>query len=277
MGLLRKLLGGERRPNYQPTRSSQPEGFYIVRYDYGESQAKSLFAKANAGDIEAQLTIAKCFMDAAEQPYALPWYEKAAALGSSQALYQLTYFYEGRYVGVEADPVKAEKVRNMALEEDNPNMILKLASQYYTGDGVEMSKEKAFQYYKKAAELGSDEGMAEVGICYLKGIGVQQNDNEAFFWLNRSRDERYGYYHLAQCYLKGIGTARDIEQAVSCLEKAVNCKCLEISEARRQLLDLYSQGYGGTDADKKQKRLTEAIERSDKLMDDLADLAFSEE
>ncbi len=71
--------------------------------------------------------------------------KKAAQAGSSQALHELTYFYEGRYVGVEADPEKAEQVRREALEMNNPEAILKLASQYYSGDGVEKDKRNGFQ------------------------------------------------------------------------------------------------------------------------------------
>jgi len=251
---------------------NQPKGYYIVQYDYGEKQAEILFQKANAGDANAQMAIAKCFMDASEPTYALRWFEKAAMLGNSQALHELTYFYEGRYIGIEADPVKAEMVRNKALGMNNTEAILKLASQYYIGDGVEMDKEKAFQYYLKAAELGSNEGMAEVGICYLKGEGVKQDDVQAYAWLSRSKDGRYGYYNLAQCYLMGIGTTKDIEKAVACLEKAVDCKCMELSEARKQLIDLYNKGYGGTTVGEKIKKIKADIERNDKLLDELADL-----
>lgn len=128
-----------------------------------------------------------------------------------------------------------------------------------------------------AAELGSDEGMAEVGGCYLNGDGVKQNDVQAFEWLSRSKDGRYGYYNLAQCYLKGIGTTKNMEKAVACLEMAVNCKCMELSEARRQLVDLYSKEYGGDDVVQKLERVRESIGRGDKLISDLANLIPSEE
>lgn len=276
MGLLRKLLRSV-KSNTPSNQSNQPVGFYIVRYEYGDDQAEILFQRANAGDVRAQLIIAKCFMSAAERSYALPWYEKAAASGNPQALHELTYFYEGCYVGIEADPIKAEMVRNKALELNSPEACLKLASQYYTGDRVKEDKEKAFKYYMKAAELGSSEGMAEVGLCYLNGEGVEQSDIQAFYWLNRSKDGRYACYNLAQCYLKGIGTAKDPKKAIIYLEKAVDCKCLELSEARSQLVDLYQKGYGGAEADVKLKNIKEDMERSDKLISDLAGWDLPEE
>ena len=255
----------------------QPAGFYIIKYEYGEEQAYSLFNRAEAGDVNAQLAIAKCFMDAAEQAYALPWYEKAAHAGNSQALHELTYFYEGKYVGIEAMPEKAAQVRRQALEMNNPEAMLKLASQYYSGDGVEEDKKKAFKYYMRAAELGNDEAMAEVGMCYLNGEGVNQSDLQAFAWLSKSEDIHYGYYNLAQCYIKGIGTSIDIEKGVFYLEKAVEGKCLNLFEARKQLIDLYSKGYGGVDAKRKMIMIQEDMNRSSKLFDDLAAMIITKD
>lgn len=63
----------------------------------------------------------------------------------------------------------------------------------------------------------------------MHGEGVKQDDTQAFAWLCRSKDGRYGYYNLAQCYLRGIGTEKDMEKAVICLEKAVDCKCIPTS------------------------------------------------
>lgn len=272
MEFLKKLFGNKKENKESYQSNQQIEGFYVIRFEYGEVQARELFQRANGGDVNAQLTIAKCFMSAAEQPYALTWFEKAAEAGNSYALHELTYFYEGRYIGIEADPTKLELARNRALGMNSPEAFLKLASQYYTGDGVAIDRTKAFQYYMKAAELGNNEGVAEVGLCYLNGEGVEQNNKQAFVWLSKSKDGRYGYYHLAQCYLQGIGTVKDKEKAVACLEKAVSSKCLELSKAREQLVDLYTKGYGGANVHKKLEALKNDIKRSDNLLDELTNL-----
>lgn len=270
MGLFNRLFGKNQSDSVNQT--NQPDGFFIVKHSYGEEQAIDMLQRANEGDVDSQLTIAQCFMDAAEQAYALPWYEKAAEAGNSQALHELTYFYEGCYADIEADPIKAEKVRNEALNMNNTEAILKLASKYYTGNGVEEDKEMAFKYYMKAAELGNDEAMAEVGLRYLNGQGIKQSDSQAFVWLSRSQDGLYGYYNLAQCYLKGIGTQKNLEKAVTYLEKAVECRCMNLIEARKQLLDLYNKGYGGSDSSVKLKQLQDDMDRNDKLINDLRDL-----
>lgn len=160
---------------------------------------------------------------------------------------------------------------------NNPEAMLKLASQYYSGDGVEGDKKKAFKYYMRAAELGNDEAMAEVGMCYLNGEGVNQSDLQAFAWLSKSEDNHYGYYNLAQCYIKGIGTSIDIEKGVFYLEKAVEGKCLNLFEARKQLIDLYSKGYGGVDAKRKMIMIQEDMNRSSKLFDDLSAMIITKD
>ena len=60
------------------------------------------------------------------------------------------------------------------------------------------------------------------------------------------------------------------------MERAVEGKCLHLSEARRQLVDLYSKGYGEPDAKRKMGEIQEEINQSDKLMDELAALILSE-
>lgn len=141
---------------------------------------------------------------------------------------------------------------------------------------MKSSTDDESKYYMKAAELGNDEAMAEVGMCYLNGEGVNQSDSQAFAWLSKSNDTCYGYYNLAQCYIKGIGTSKNLERGVSYLERAVEGKCLHLSEARRQLVDLYSKGYGGPDAKRKMGEIQEEINQSDKLMDELAALILSD-
>ena len=53
MGFLSRLFGGNQSNAVEQVRS-QPEGFYIVKYEYGEGQARSLFQKAEAGDVDAK-------------------------------------------------------------------------------------------------------------------------------------------------------------------------------------------------------------------------------
>lgn len=55
---------------------------------------------------------------------------------------------------------------------------------------------------------------------------------------------------------------KNLERGVSYLERAVEGKCLHLSEARRQLVDLYSKGYGGPDAKEKWAKFKKKLIRA---------------
>ena len=53
---------------------------------------------------------------------------------------------------------------------------------YYNGFGVKENPKKAFEMFKKAAELGDVDCMRMTGDCYAIGSGVKQNRDEAMRW-----------------------------------------------------------------------------------------------
>lgn len=269
MGLLSRLFN----KGSQNVTVNQPAGFYIIRYEYGEQKAWNLFESASRGNVNAQLTIADSFLNQGENVLALPWYEKAANAGSIEAFRQLVGFYEGKYEDVEPDLEKAQYARKMAWPEDDPETFLRLANQSFD----EEKYQQAFEYYKKAADYGNDEAIAQIGLCYLNGNGVEQNDEKAFEWLSKSCDRNYGYYNLAQCYLKGIGTNKNMEKAVEYLEKAVEGKCGNLYMARKQLLNLYRQGYGGAHIKEKKQKLEHDLAYEDELLSGISIISDSED
>lgn len=52
------------------------------------------------------------------------------------------------------------------------------------GDGVK-DQEEAFQWFLKAAEQGNKYAQKEVSICYSRGRGVEQNQEESSAWSMR--------------------------------------------------------------------------------------------
>ena len=49
--------------------------------------------------------------------------------------------------------------------------------------------ESAVQYYTRAAEMGNAEAQYRLGCCYETGTGVEQDLNEAEFWIRQSADQ----------------------------------------------------------------------------------------
>ena len=82
----------------------------------------------------------------------------------------------------------------------------------------------AFEYSKKACDLGSSDGCSKVGFHYLDGLGVKKNLKKAFKYFEKAcnLNESRGCFNLAFMYEKGKVVKRDEKKAKELYEKA--CK-----------------------------------------------------
>ncbi len=102
------------------------------------------------------------------------------------------------------------------------------ASQYSLGlcflHGLEVKADaqQAFKLFNSAAKSGLPEAQAEVGRCCLEGIGAKQSYSDAFKWLSKAAKQEYvgAYANLGLCYYKGYGTKVNCESAAKYLLKA---------------------------------------------------------
>lgn len=87
----------------------------------------------------------------------------------------------------------------------------RLISEYYKPGGYE----KCFEGHLLLAEKGYPLAECQVGFFYHEGLGVEKNDERAFYWTERAAEhgDRDGQCNLAWFYEEGIGTAVDLEQA----------------------------------------------------------------
>ena len=75
---------------------------------------------------------------------------------------------------------------------------------------------EALKWYRKAANQGDGEAQYNLGLSYVKGLGVTQNDLEAYFWFN-------------------LAAAQGIKQAASLRDaEASRLSREEISERQRR-------------------------------------------
>lgn len=78
------------------------------------------------------------------------------------------------------------------------------------------SKEKAYSWHRKAAELGHSESMAAVGLLHLKGEGCVKSREHSLKWLKKSAEcgSIYGtgllayFYYSSKLYSKAIEIAQ---------------------------------------------------------------------
>lgn len=85
--------------------------------------------------------------------------------------------------------------------------IIYLGYCYYMGFGVEQDNEKAFETLNRLANLGNNEAMLLVGLCYDEGIGVEKNYSKAFEYFNKAMSVRD--YSIRADDIYGIDNAQD--------------------------------------------------------------------
>ena len=103
-------------------------------------------------------------------------------------------------------------------------------SMYHKGQGVEQSDEMAFSLFLRAAKQGIPYAQYEVAKMYRDGIGTEVNADESKEWFRKSffgfevlekqNHEDNLQYKLGAMLLNGVGVDKDIQQAISYLEKS---------------------------------------------------------
>ena len=99
---------------------------------------------------------------------------------------------------------------------------------YYGENGQTRNLAKAFDCFKKAAEMGYVGAFNQVGnMCFI-GEGTPKDVGEAVKWFQKAADngDEYGQYYLAWCYQHGTGVAIDFTQALSWYRKSAANGCV---------------------------------------------------
>lgn len=99
---------------------------------------------------------------------------------------------------------------------DDAEGLFAMGANYYLGqNGYEENHEKAFSYFKKAADAGNVDAQYMTGACYVDGDGVEQDFQAAFSYFKKSADggDSEGMSMVAKLYYGGEGVELDCEMA----------------------------------------------------------------
>ena len=109
-----------------------------------------------------------------------------------------------------------------AANQDLANAQCNLADCYYRGIGVKENDPQAFHWYLKAAKQGNDIAMNMTGVCYEFGYGVDEDPVEAFNWYQKGAENgnTNAKNNLGRCYKRGYGTEENIELAIHWYEES---------------------------------------------------------
>ena len=127
---------------------------------------------------------------------ALSLYTASAEGGYGRAAKVLGLVYNTGELGVqdkERSDEWYEKAQELLLEQifehDDPEAMHVLASSYMDGEGVERRDYGlCIDYAKRGANLNNADAMNLLYICYANGLGVPQDEEEAFKWLQMAAD-----------------------------------------------------------------------------------------
>lgn len=132
-------------------------------------------------------------------------YMKLAKYGNVEAMTELGSMYLNGD-GVEKNGRYAMNLFKKAAENGNVRAKCKLALVYLKGlSGVMTHYKRAYELYKEAAEQGSPNGMYGVGYMLYRGIGVDQNYDEALKYLKCGAEKK----HAGCCFLLATHYAND--------------------------------------------------------------------
>ena len=118
-----------------------------------------------------------------------------------------------------------------------------LGIMYEYGKGINQDYQKAFYLYKKAANQGHARAQRGLGLMYEYGDGVKQDYKKAVYWHKKAANQgdAWGQFDLGDMYYKGKGVNQDYQKAKYWYEKAAN---KGISLAQAYLGKMYHYGYG---------------------------------
>jgi len=96
-------------------------------------------------------------------------------------------------------------LHSSAYRDNSPRNI---GVRYLLGQGVKQNDEKAFYYFHQAALEGDAFAQNEVAYLYAAGKGTAKNNALAFSWYQKAAQQNLvsAQYNLGLFYLHGIGT-----------------------------------------------------------------------
>ena len=128
-----------------------------------------------------------------------------------------------------------------AVETESGEELYLQGKRYQDGDGVDVDYEQAYNYYKKAADLGNGDAYAGLGWLYEKGNFVECDYKQAYLYYQNAIDleSGNGYAGLEYLYEMGLYFAKDEVKAFELYERGAK---LCSARAMNNLASFYYNG-----------------------------------
>lgn len=102
------------------------------------------------------------------------------------------------------------------------NSAKSMGVRYLLGRGVPQNDAMAFSYFKKAADEGDPFAQNELGYLYAAGKGTPRDNAKAFSWYKKAAEHGLAsaQYNVGLFYLHGMGVQADAAQARAWFQKS---------------------------------------------------------
>lgn len=161
-----------------------------------DTEALSWFTKAaQQGDADAQNNLGYMYSQGrgtkVNREQAIKWYLEAAQRGHRTAQQNLFALTNDGLQRKSVAPPTAEIVRIKAHEGEALYQFL-YGMSYLVGNGAqEIDETSAVNWVKKAADQNFAAAEHQLGLFYLNGRGVKQDQDRAYYWIVRAADKKY--------------------------------------------------------------------------------------
>lgn len=168
-----------------------------------------------------------------------------AAAGDASAQVKLgEALHEGR--GIARDEAAAAEWFRKAADQGSPQGLAALATLYVSGRGVAADPAKAAELMRQAAEKGSVPASYSLGIMYLRGQGVTADRAQALSWLRKAADAKHApaQYALGLLNVSRDAPSQDGAEAVKWLSLAATHGDAEMRTKALEKIKVISQAIG---------------------------------
>lgn len=186
-------------------------------------------AAAKAKNPHAMFRLANCYDNGigTDQNFAkaFKYYSRAAEGDSAVAMYRAGMMSMiGR--GTKKSSSVAYKMLSGAAEQGFAPAEYEVANCLFEGIGTVRNRKGAYLHYCETFEGDGDnaaDAAFRIGLCHLKGLGVEKDEHKAFEWFSKGSELQsvYAMYMMGECYRYGIGTDRNNDAAANAFVRAV--------------------------------------------------------
>lgn len=109
-----------------------------------------------------------------------------------------------------------KRILRKKAEAGDPIFQTQVGLCYYRGHGIDENKVEAVKWYKLAAEQGYASAQCEYGNTFFAGAGVKLNYEEAVKWYKLAAEQGYAraQNNLAARYHDGTGVTQNLNEAI---------------------------------------------------------------